>query len=365
MKKRSRKMAIFDVPARAVASAVALAGTLAVAVPAHADEVRLNDGSLIRGTIVHVRDGVMTIDPSFSDKNIEVKMSEIENFATDDSVFLMLDSDTVFNGVVLPGFGDTISVSSPHHGIASAGTPEIAWLWRKGEPSPADLRISKKDRNWEISCTAGLNVTTGTTESFTGRLGFEAVNSGETDKLKLFSYLRYSEVDDSASEDNFHIGYTYDDEKYKPILWYSKSDNGYDRVAQQNFFSTTSIGLGYRFVENDYDTFNFKLGCAFRYEAYEDDAGVDDVSTLAAEIGFENTFSLSFGKIITEFMYSPAFDDFCGNYKITHHTYLQTVYYENLVAIKTGMTNSYSSIVADGNEHLDTTVYVELVFKLK
>lgn len=344
-----------------LSSALLCAGTHIAA----ADEVRLLDGSLVRGRIVHIRNGLMTIAPSFSEKNIEIQMKEIENFATDDPVFLMMNTDAIFNGTVLPGFGDTVSISSPHHGISSAGTPEIAWLWRKGDPSPADLRVKKKERLWEFNCTAGLNITTGTTESFNGRLGFEAINSGEVDKLKMFSYLRYSEVEDTASEDNFHIGANYDDTKYAPILWYAKTDNGYDRVAKQNFFSTTSLGLGYRFLENDIDTFDFKLGGAFRYEAYEEDAGVEDVSTLAAEIGFDNELRLPFGKIITSFTYSPAFDNPQENYKITHHSYLQTIYYEDLVAIKTGMKNSYNSIVAEGNEYLDTSIYVELVFKLK
>ncbi len=337
------------------------AGTLS----ASADEVRLLDGSLIRGKIVHIRDGLMTIAPSFSKKEIEIQMSEIENFATDEPVFLMMNTDAIFNGTVLPGFGDTVSISSPHHGISSAGTPEIAWLWRKGDPSPADLRVKKKERHWEFTCTAGLNLTTGTTESFNGRLGFDAVNVGEVDKLRMFSSLRYAEVESTSSEDNFHIGADYNDSKYNPVLWYAKTDNGYDRIAMQNFFSTTSLGLGYRFWENKYDTFDFRLGGAFRYEAYEQDAGVDDVSTLALEIGFDNELRLPFGKIVSEFTYSPALDNPQENYKITHHSYLQTVYYENIVAIKTGMTNTYNSIVAVGNKNLDTTVYVELVFKLK
>ena len=342
-------------------AAVCLAGPLL----APADEVRLLDGSLVRGKIVHIRDGVMTIAPTFSKKNIEIQMSEIENFATDEPVFLMMNTDAIFNGTVLPGFGDTVSISSPHHGISSAGTPEIAWLWRKGDPSPADLRVQKKERHWEFTCTAGLNITTGTTESFNGRLGFDAVNVGEVDRLRMFSYLRYSEVEDTASEDNFHIGADYNDSKYKPVLWYTKTDNGYDRVAKQNFFSTTSLGLGYRFIENSWQTLDVRLGGAFRYEAYEEKAGVEDVSTLASEIGFDNEFRLPFGKIVSTFTYSPSLDNPQENYKITHHSYLQTIYYEDLVAIKTGMTNTYNSVVAAGNKNLDTTVYVELVFKLK
>lgn len=345
----------------AALAAACLAGTLV----AHADEVRLLDGSLVRGKIVHIRNGVMTIAPTFSKKDIEIQMSEIENFATDEPVFLMMNTDAIFNGTVLPGFGDTVSISSPHHGISSAGTPEIAWLWRKGDPSPADLRVQKKERHWEFTCTAGLNITTGTTESFNGRLGFDAVNVGEVDRLRMFSYLRYSEVEDTASEDNFHIGADYNDSKYKPVLWYTKTDNGYDRVAKQNFFSTSSLGLGYRFIENSWQTLDIRLGGAFRYEAYEEDAGVEDVSTLASEIGFDNEFRLPFGKIVSTFTYSPSLDNPQENYKITHHSYLQTIYYEDLVAIKTGMTNTYNSIVAAGNKNLDTTVYVELVFKLK
>ena len=88
-------------------------------------------------------------------------------------------------------------------------------------------------------------------------------------------------------------------------------------------------------------------------------------STLAAEIGFDNEIRLPFGKVVTAFTYSPALEDPQENYKITHETYLQTIYYEDLVAIKTGISNTYNSIVAVGNENLDTTVYVELVFKLK
>lgn len=337
------------------------AGTLV----ATADEVRLLDGSLVRGEILHIRDGVMTIKPSFSSNNLAIKMSEIENFATDDPVFLMMNTDAIFNGTVHPGFGDTVSISSPHHGISSAGTPEIAWLWRKDDPSPADLRVQKKERHWEFNCTAGLNLTTGTTESFNGRLGFDAVNVGEVDKLRMFTHLRYAETEDTASEDNFHIGAEYNDDKYAPVLWYAKTDNGYDRIAKQNFFSTTSLGLGYRFLENDIDTFDFRLGGAFRYEAYERDAGVDDISTLATEIGFDNELRMPFGKIISSFTYSPSLENPTENYTINHHSYLQTEYYEDLVAIKTGMKNAYNSIVAVGNKNLNTTVYVELVFKLK
>lgn len=345
----------------AVVSAI-LAGTLAV----RADEVRLIDGSLVRGKIVHIREGLMTVKPSFAEKNIEIPIREIENFATDEPVYLsMADSDTTFYGTILPGFGDTVSISSPMHGISSAGTPEISWLWRKNDLGPADLRVKQKERHWEFNCSAGLNLTTGTTESFNGRLGFEATNTGEVDKLKLFSYLRYAEIENTESENNFHIGAAYDDSKYKPVLWYAKTDNGYDRIARQNFFSSSSIGLGYRFIENKYQTFDFKLGGAFRYEAYEQNAGVDNESTLAADIRFDNEFRLPFGKIVTEFTYSPSLDYPQDDYKIVHHSYLQTIYYEDLVAIKTGMTNRYNSIVAAGNKNLDTTVYVELVFKLK
>ena len=90
----------FPIPAIFPAAAM-LAGTL----PASADEVRLLDGSLIRGKIVHIRDGLMTVSPTFSANNIEIRMSEIENFATDEPVFLMMNTDAIFSGTVLPGFG--------------------------------------------------------------------------------------------------------------------------------------------------------------------------------------------------------------------------------------------------------------------
>ena len=344
--------------------AYVLAGTFFCATKSAADEVRLEDGSLIRGKISRISSGTLTIQPVFAKGVFNIAMKDVENFSTDDAIFMSLASGATFHGTVVPGFGNTISISSIN-GIAAAGTPEVAELWRKGDLSPAELALKAKDRKWEFTIEAGLNAKNGTDDFVQALIGFNAVNSGQFDKLRLAANFRYSETNGDKSQDNLHLIADYEDKFYAPVQWYTRTDNGYDKMLRQNFFTTSAIGLGYGIIDEPNWSLNFRLGGAFRYEAYEQDAGIDDVSTPALDVELNHYFQADFGKIYNKINYGPSLNDFYGNYTIFHESYFETAYYADRVGIRIGMSNTYNSIVAEGNKNLESTFYVKLVFKIK
>lgn len=331
---------------------------------AHADEVRLDDGSLIRGKIKSISGGTLIVVPDFAQSEFKIDMAKVENFSTDEAIFMTTNSGATFHGTVVPGFGNTISISSLH-GIAAAGTDEVADLWRHGDLSPAERALQKKDRHWTFTIEAGFTGTSGTTDFAQALFGMNAYNIGEFDKLHLCANFNYSETNGDKSQDNLHLIADYEDKFYAPLQWYGRTDNGYDKIAKQNFFTTSALGLGYGVIDRENWKLNVRCGAGFRYESYEEDAGIEDVSTPTGDFEINHYYSADFGKIVNKVNYGPSFDDPSGDYVISHESYFETAYYEDKVGIRIGMTNVYNSIVAVGNRHFDSTFYVKLVFKIK
>lgn len=331
---------------------------------ARADEVRLEDGSLIRGKIRSISGGVLTVVPDFAKGAFKIDMAKVENFSTDEAIFMMMNSGATFHGTVVPGFGNTISISSLH-GIAAAGTPEVEELWRQGDLSPAERALKAKDRHWNFTIEAGFTGTSGTTDFAQALFGMNAYNTGEFDKLHLAATFNYSETNGESSQDNLHLIADYEDKFYAPLQWYGRTDNGYDKIAKQNFFTTSALGLGYGIIDRDNWKLNLRCGAGFRYESYEQDAGVEDVSTPTGDFEINHRYEADFGNVVNKINYGPSLDDPSGDYVISHESYFETAYYEDKVGIRIGMSNVYNSIVAVGNRHLDSTFYVKLVFKIK
>lgn len=343
-----------------IATATLLTGTLL----AHADEVRLEDGSLIRGKIKNISGGVLSIMPDFAKGEFKIDMAKVENFSTDEPIFMTMNSGATFHGTVVPGFGNTISISSLH-GIAAAGTPEVSELWRQGDLSPAERALKAKDRHWTFTIDAGFTGTSGTTDSAQLLFGLNAYNTGEHDKLHLAANFQYSETNSEKSQDNLHLIVDYEDKFFSPIQWYGRTDNGYDKIAKQNFFTMSALGLGYGIIDQSDWTLNLRVGAGFRYESYERDAGIEDISTPTGDFELNHYYKAKFGKIVNKINYAPSLDNPSEDYVITHDSYFETAYYEDKVGIRIGMSNTYNSIVAVGNRHLDSTFYVKIVFKVK
>lgn len=329
-----------------------------------ADEVRLEDGSLIRGKIKSISAGTLIIVPDFAQSEFKIDMVKVENFSTDEAIFITTNSGATFHGTVVPGFGNTVSISSLH-GIAAAGTDEVADLWRQGDLSPSERALQKKDRHWTFTIEAGFTGTSGTTDFAQALFGMNAYNVGEFDRLHLAANFNYSETNSEKSQDNLHLIADYEDKFYAPIQWYGRTDNGYDKIAKQNFFTTSALGLGYGVIDRDNWKLNVRCGAGFRYESYEEDAGVEDVSTPTGDFEINHRYEADFGNIVNKINYGPSLDDPSGDYVIAHESYFETAYYEDKVGIRIGMSNVYNSIVAIGNHHLDSTFYVKLVFKIK
>ena len=349
---------------------------LAITPFVQADELKFKDGSVLKGKIVGLesgedgKPGTFTIEsPSVKDP-IKVNQADVVTFSTDHPFFIATAGQTEAKGVV-ESTADGVKVTTAD-GVVTSSVANLKDGWNPGDPSPSDRAAAKLKHHWEYSADISITGKTGNGEAIGTNIGLEAVNKGPEDELKFYTRYDYSKARAlnapagwSKTSDNLHAGLVYDSRFASPLLWYVRSDNGFDRVRQITFFTTDAVGLGYQVIDNKKQHLDVKVGLAYRYEDYKPSAGLDNTNSPGLDVGLHHDCEFEYFKMVNDLTYTPAFDSF-SNYIIMHNSYLETplANSENW-KLRAGLANEYRSRIAPGNKYLDTTYYIKLVFVWK
>lgn len=359
-----------------VSAAAALSAT------AFADEVKCKDGSVFVGTVESVDGGIVTIANASDDAGkTKVKQSEIVSISTTDPVFVRTPDDNTLLGKIVPAEDGKVKVDG---GSVSANleVAQLSGAWRQGELSPEEKKIKALQRHWEYSVAGSLLGKTGNTESLTAGVSAEAVMKTPEDTLKFYVNYNYGKTKDSdkneageyewtKSADDLHCGVDYSVDISAMTFWYAREDLGFDRIKNIRFLSTSAAGLGVKIVDDDDWHFSVRAGLSYRYETYKDYMhssdwdDPEDTSALGMDFGLHHDYAWSWGKVVTDISYTPAFEDFFGNYVATHESYLEfKVDGIDNMDIRIGMKNEYRSETT-ASRNLDTTYYAKIVFSWK
>ena len=341
-------------------------------VSASADEVRCRDGSVYVGEIESIGGGVITLSgASDASGATKIKQSEAVSVRTDKPVFVRTsDKNTVF-GKIVPAQDGTVKID----GGSVAGSFEIGQLsdsWKEGELSPEEKLLASK---WSYSVGASLLGTTGNAESLSAGVSAEALRKTSEDTLKFYANYNYGKTKDdgaggdwSKSADDLHCGVDYSSDILPEFFWYAREDLGFDRVKNIRFLSTSAAGLGVKLIDDSDWRLSVRCGISYRYETYKDymhDGSFDnpdDTSAVGMDFGLHHDYAWSCGTVVTDIACTPAFEDFFGDYIVTHESYLDLkVDGIDNMDVRIGMKNEYRAETAS-KEHLDTTYYVKLVF---
>lgn len=352
-----------------------VAAASACSAVAFADEVKCKDGTVVVGTVESIDGGVITVaNSSDSTGKTKIKQSEVVSISTADPVFVRTPDKNTVLGKIVPAGDGTVKIDG---GSVAATLPvsQLSGSWKQGELSPEEKALASK---WSYSVAASLLGKTGNTESISGGLSADALRKTSEDALKFYIAYNYGKTkatdgsgDWSKSADDLHCGVDYSADIDADLFWYAREDLGFDRVKNIRFLSTSAAGLGYKFIEEDDWHFSFRCGISYRYETYKDymhDGGwndPDDTSALGMDFGLHHDYAWSWGKIVTDISYTPTFDDFFGDYIITHETYVDfKVDGIDNMDVRIGMKNEYRAETT-AKENLDTTYYAKVVFSWK
>ncbi|MDR2981109.1 MAG: DUF481 domain-containing protein [Puniceicoccales bacterium] len=335
-----------------------------------ADEVRLKDGTVVKGVVAGVEGGVLSITPGYnadgSVKAFKFKLADITSFYTEEPLYVGTSAtdtpipDNVSFGKVEGAPGGIKVVTE--NGTTTAPIEAIRAAWRTPAESPQEKERKKLERHWEYEFTTDIVGKSGNSDSIGASVGFKAVNKSIHDELTFFGRYNYYRTDGVQSQEDLDAGVEYKSEFANPLFWYVSSHNGFDKVKLIDFMSVSAVGGGTKLIDQANQKLDVRLGLAYRYESYEDGT---DMSKPGLDIGYDYSLSWSWGKFVDKLTYTPVFDDF-GNYLLKHQAYLEMpiASSENWM-IRLGMSNDYNSRPLPTVDRLDTTYFVRIVLKFR
>jgi putative salt-induced outer membrane protein YdiY len=352
---------------RSIASLIALA---VLTVPVSADEVRLKDGTVVKGVINSIEAGTLSIVPGYNadgtGKAFKFKLEDIISFNTDEPLFVgtaAIESKSADN----VAYGKVESTSSGIRVITSTGTStasvaQIKAAWRTPMESPQAKALDKLARKWTLEFATDLRGKTGNSDQIGAAFGFTAVNSGQNDTLTFRTRYNYQRTDNNKSADDLAAGMDYESRFTESLLWYARTNDGYNKLNQIDFFAECAVGGGMVFINKPNQKLETRLGAGYRYEALSDNS---ERSLPSLDVGVNYQYSWKWGKLESRLTYMPAVEEF-GDYRIKHESYVefpiaQTHYWR----IRMGMSNDYNSRPQPGVKRLDTTYFTRIVLNFK
>lgn len=144
-------------------------------------------------------------------------------------------------------------------------------------------------------------------------------------------------------------------------FWYVRADAGYDNVRNLDLIALGSAGLGYRFLKDDKGSLDLRAGLGYRQE--EGSGGVEDVSAAALDAGLSFERDLGWGQLRIQLDLVPSLEDI-ADLTLRNEASLELLGgKESPLSLRLGLLQDYRSQVSAGEEKLQNTYFVRLVYR--
>ena len=327
-----------------------------------ADEVLIQDGTVLKGKISSISDSMIEIETGFAG-SLQVDRTQVTGFSTDEPVFVRLASGAVMPGTVSASEQGTVSISGVD-GVLSAPLSSVRQGWIEPEQDPEILAreqaVAELQRKWKYQATANVSGKSGNTDEKSMGATVSATLTGKEDELKFYGSYDSQETDGAKTVDERKVGMRYTSYFNDPWGWYVRQELESDEFENIKLRSVTAGGLSYRFADEDHYKLSGNAGLSYRYETYED--GTPDTDSIGLDLGlqhfyrFENRFEIN-----NELTLVPSLEDF-SNYLLTQNSWIDfPLGSSKLWKVRAGLRNDYNSLPKGGREELDTTYYSSLV----
>ena len=333
--------------------------TALLLVSARADQVNLKDGSVVKGKVVQIVDGKLTIKTD-SLGDVKIDFNNIANFTTDEP---MVVSTTTSAATVTGKIGVAEDGKTAINGTVVANA-DIKNVWRPGQPDPS-IPIPKP-RKWKYEVAIDVAGKTGNTEKTTVGGSAKATLDGPEDKLELYVRGHYAKENGVKNEQEIVAGADYERRlKGGSHSLYARVQAEQDKFDNYKLYTTAAAGYGFYVVDTDDFKVRLRAGLTYIHKTYYDE--LDDSDDIGVEFGYHHelnirNFSKIDAKLVTDVTYQPVFDHFQEDYRVYHESALDIPLTKNgLWSIRLGVSNEYNSRVASTQKRLDTTYFGRLV----
>ncbi|HKL20347.1 MAG TPA: DUF481 domain-containing protein [Tichowtungia sp.] len=332
------------------------------AVALFADEVLIEDGTVLKGKIASITEEAIEIETAFAG-TLKVDRAQVTGFSTDEEVFVRLASGAVMPGTVSASDEGSVKISGVD-GVLSAPLRSVRQGWLEPGQDPQLLAREKAakelERKWKYQVNGRISGKSGNTDEQSIGTAFSATLDGKHDELKFYGSYDRQETDGQKTSDELRAGMRYTSYFKEPWGWYVRQGLEADEFENIKLRSVTAGGLSYRFADEDHYKLSANSGVSYRYESYRD--GTPAQGSVGLDIGlqhfyrFKNRFEMN-----NELTYVPSIEDF-ASYLVTQDSWLDFPLGDSkLWKVRVGLRNDYNSQPEGGRKDTDTTYYSSLV----
>jgi putative salt-induced outer membrane protein YdiY len=331
-----------------------------------ADEVLIQDGTVLKGTISSITESVIEVETSFAG-TLQVDRAQVNGFSTDNPVFVRLASGAVMPGTVESADAGEVKISGVD-GTLHAPLTSVKQGWLKAEEDPVliakEQAAEELKRKWTTQVAVHVSGKSGNSEEKSMGASVSSVLTGKHDELKFYGSYSREESEGEKTTDERKVGMRYTSYFHEPWGWYARQELEGDEIENIRLRSVTAAGISRRFANEDHYKLSGNAGLSYRYETYED--GSPDTGTIGLDIGVQHFYRMKNRfEINNELTYVPSIEDF-ADYLIKQHSWLDFPLGDSgLWKVRMGLKNDYNSMPEGGRKNLDTTYYSSLVVDWK
>jgi len=292
--------------------------TITVSLPSLADQVTLNNGDRLTGSVVKSDDKTLTFKTALAG-TVDIKWTDVKELLADEQLAITTSSaPNPYSGTVVAKEGSVIVTPS-------GGTPttvpqsEIKALRTPAEQAAYEASLHPPlTRGWKGGVDLGFALTGGNSQTTNLSIAFNALRPTSTDKLSLYANTVYATNNapgaiPSTTANNTHGGVRYDRNLTPRLFAFVNGDFDSNALQDLNLRSLVGGGLGFHAIKSDTTTLDFLGGANYTRENYT--TFTRNTAALTAGDEFMHKFGGS-TVLIQKFFFYPDMSDL-GQYHFT------------------------------------------------
>ncbi|MDX1475857.1 MAG: DUF481 domain-containing protein, partial [Reinekea sp.] len=271
-----------------------------------ADEVILNDGSILKGSIKQITDGKLVMDTAFADE-VTVDFSKVSELSTDQKYMIQLDSSDRLVGQITrdangqhqltqTAFGDVPLNPAKIQSLwaTDSAKPQVAELEQQYEKKLSEVETAKQQEveqmqaayesqlqqvrtendalkdPWSGNLAIGIQGASGNTDRFAATGRGELFRETEAERMAMYLEINFAKEDDVQTENEKLAGIALERDISENYFVRGSADFEIDEFEELDLRAITTASIGRFFIREENLVFKGFAGVGYRFESYTD-----------------------------------------------------------------------------------------------
>lgn len=361
-----------------------------------ADQVLLDDGSLLKGTLKQVANGQLIINTAFAD-DVTIDYSRVSKLSTDEKYLIELNSrDRIVGQLTVDANGQhkltntafgTVNVDPANIKsvwATDAAKPQVAAVQEEYQQQIDEIKASKdqeveklkadydealasirQERDklrdpWSGSLAMGITGASGNTKRFGAHGRGELHRETDNERMDMYLEINFQKEDGEQTVNEKLTGIAL--ERDINERWFARgtADFEIDDFEELDLRAIATASIGRFFIREEDLKFKGFAGVGYRYEGYSDGTTEKDPTGV---LGYAVDYRMnSHLKLFHDFTYYPSFSSPGTNYLVVTNFGGEMPLAPDHWKLRASVRSQYNSMPAADAEKTDTSYQMNLVY---